>query len=159
MFVNIHQHGFRRRGKARKQNFSASEIALLTDKVEENISLIQSKLTNSVTNKHKIQIWKEITDAVNAVGVANRTVQEVKDKWKNLQSIAKKEFSSFRRETTKTGGGPAPKPPSLATEKIIEIFKETPSFTGLQGFETGTSRRRSQARRSVINRMDSLPNL
>ena len=102
--------------KARKQNFTSSEIALLTDKVEENISLIQSKLTTSVTNIHKIPIWKQITDAVNAIGVASRMVQEVKDKWKNLQSTAK-EFSSFRRETAKTGSGPAPKQLSLATEK------------------------------------------
>ena len=34
--------------KARKQNFSASEIAILTEKVEENLSIIPSKLTNSV---------------------------------------------------------------------------------------------------------------
>ena len=39
--------------KARKQNFSASEIAILTEKVEENLSIIQSKLTNSVTNQKK----------------------------------------------------------------------------------------------------------
>ena len=39
--------------KARKQNFSASEIAVLTEKVEENLSLIQSKFTNSVTNQKK----------------------------------------------------------------------------------------------------------
>ena len=119
--------------KVRKQNFSLSEIALLTEKLQENFSLIQSKLTNSITNKHKIQIWKKITDTVNAVSVVNCTVQEVQDKLKNLQSIAK-EFLSFRWETAKNGGGPAPKPPSLATEKSIEIFKETPSFTGLQGF-------------------------
>ena len=41
--------------KARKQNFSASEIAILTEKVEENLSIIQSKLTNSVTNKKKMK--------------------------------------------------------------------------------------------------------
>ena len=39
--------------KARKQNFSASEIAVLTEKVEENLSVIQSKFTNSVTNQKK----------------------------------------------------------------------------------------------------------
>jgi len=39
--------------KARKQNFSASEIAVLTEKVEENLSLIQSKFTNSVTIQKK----------------------------------------------------------------------------------------------------------
>ena len=32
---------------------------------------------------------------VNAMGKPNRTVQEVKGKWKNLHSTAKKEFSIF----------------------------------------------------------------
>ena len=82
-------------------------------------------------------VWEDIAAAVNAVGVALRTTQEIKDKRKNLQSAAKKEFSGFRKEQKKTGGGPARPKPSEATLKIIEIFSETPSFTGLQGFETG----------------------
>lgn len=34
-----------------KRNFSASETAVLTEKVEENLSVIESKLTNSVTRR------------------------------------------------------------------------------------------------------------
>lgn len=123
--------------KARKSNFSASEIAVLTEKYEENIEILQSKFTNSVTNAKKNKVWEEIAAAVNAVGVTLRTTQEVKDKWKNLQCTAKKEFNGFKKEQKKTGGGPAPSNPSEATLKIIEMFSETPSFTGLQGFETG----------------------
>ena len=55
---------------------------------------------------------------------------------KNLHSQAKKEFSGFKRETQKTGGGKAPKEPSAATAKIIDLMKDTPSFTGLEGFES-----------------------
>ena len=79
-----------------------------------------------------------MTDAVNAVGTVGRTVAEEKDKWKNLQSIVQKEFASFKRETRKTGGGPAPKPPCASSGKIIEVFEDTPAFSGLNGFETGT---------------------
>ena len=123
--------------KSRKPNFTASEISVLTEKYEENMDILQSKLTNSVTNTKKNQVWENIAAAVNSVGVALRTTQEVRDKWKNLQSIAKKEFSGFKNEQKKTGGGPAPPNPSEATLKIIEMFGDTPSFTGLQGFETG----------------------
>ena len=56
---------------------SASEISFLTEKVEEYPSVLQSKLTNSVTNQ--------------------RTTAEVREKWKNLHSQAKKEFSGFQR--------------------------------------------------------------
>ena len=37
--------------KPRKHNFSASEVLVLTEKVEENLQILQSKLTNSVTNQ------------------------------------------------------------------------------------------------------------
>ena len=42
-------------------------------------------------------------------------MQEIRDKWKNLQSHAKREFSSFKSEQKKTGGGPAPPNPSKAS--------------------------------------------
>ena len=76
-------------------------------------------------------------EAVNAVGVTAKSTQEIRDKWKNLQSHAKREFSSFKSEQKKTGGGPAPPNPSEASLKIINMFSDTPSFTGLHGFETG----------------------
>ena len=122
--------------KARKQNFSASEIAILTEKVEENLSIIQSKLTNSVTNQKKNEIWCKIADAVNAVGVARRTTTEVREKWKSLHAQAKKKFTELAKEQKKTGGREAPKMQSAATAKIIDLFKATPSFTGLEGFES-----------------------
>ena len=125
------------KARKRKPNFSVNEIAVITENVEMNLATIQSKLTNNITNKKKNEVWEDITRAVNAVGLASRTVAEVKDKWRNLHSTAKRDFSSFRREAKKTGGGPAPKPPSAASEKIIELFEETPAFRGLHGFEAG----------------------
>ena len=85
--------------KARKQHFSASEIAVLTEKVEENLSIIQSKLTNRVTNQKRNEDWQKIADAVNAVGVANRTAAEIREK--NLHSQAKKEFTVLSKEQKK----------------------------------------------------------
>ena len=100
------------------------------------MSVLQSKFTNTITNQRKNEVWKAIPATINAIGVESRSVQEVKDKWKNLQSAAKKEFAGFRKEICKTGGGPAPRMPSFATVKIIEMFKESPSFASLEGFET-----------------------
>ena len=64
--------------KHRKQNFNPSEIAVLTEKVEENLTILQSKLTNSVTNQKKNEIWQKIADAVNAVGVTVKAVTNTK---------------------------------------------------------------------------------
>ena len=65
-----------------------------------------------------------------------QTTAEVREKWRNLHSQAKKEFSGLAKEQKKTGGGPAPKMPSAFTAKVINIFKETPSFTDLEVFES-----------------------
>ena len=68
--------------------------------------------------------------------MANRTAHEVKEKWKNLTSTAKKRFSDIRRQESQTGGGPPPKEVSPVEERIINLFQDTPLFTGLDGFET-----------------------
>ena len=122
--------------KPRKHNFSAFEISILTEKVEENLAILQSKFTNSVTNLKKKKVWSEITAAVNAVRVDKRTETEVREKWKNLHSAAKREFTKFRQESKKTGGGPSPKEISATTSKFIQLFQDTPSFVGLAGFDT-----------------------
>ena len=122
--------------KPRKHNYSASEIPILTQKVEDNLAILSSEFTNSVTNLKEKQVWWEITASVNSVGVVKRTETEVREKWKNLHSAAKREFTKFRQESKKTGGGPTPKEISATTSKIIELFQDTPPFVGLAGFET-----------------------
>jgi hypothetical protein len=109
--------------------------------VEENLQVIHSKFTNSITNKTKNEIWAKIAGHVNAIGVAHRSMQEIKDKWKlavetctasgNLQTTAKKEFARQRRSYGQTGGGPPFKKTKEATEKIMRLFENAPSFTGL----------------------------
>ena len=68
--------------RKRKLNFSVLKLNILTNKVEENFDILHSKLTNSLTNVRKNGIWAEITREVNAAGVACRTVNDIKEKWK-----------------------------------------------------------------------------
>ena len=84
-----------------KTNWSDSEITVLTDEVEENLDLIRSKFSNNVTNAKKNAAWLEITEAVNAVGVAYRTVQEVRHKWKKFDLHGKERIFRLRKRTKK----------------------------------------------------------
>ncbi|XP_061179493.1 uncharacterized protein LOC133188127 [Saccostrea echinata] len=70
---------------------------------------------------------------INAIGVQKRTVEQVKFKWGNLQQGAKKSFSEARKQSKLTGGGPPPKPLTAAEEKIIEMMKDRPNFSGIVG--------------------------
>ena len=125
---------FRKNERKKKLNFSSSEINKITKLMEENLEIIQSKFTNAITNKRKQEIWVKIAGQVNAIGIARRSVQDIEDKWKNLQTTAKKDFA--RQSFRQTGGGPPVKKTKEATEKFIRLFKNAPSFTGLNSFET-----------------------
>ena len=85
--------------RKRKPNFPINEK---TESMRKNINTIQPKLSNNITNKQKKkkkkQIWEEITKDVNAVGKANRSVQEVKDKWGNLQIDTKTKTKRKQQE-------------------------------------------------------------
>ena len=67
--------------RKRKPNFATRELTIITENVEANKGILQSKFTNNVTTKNKTETWKAITEKVNALGVASRTIYEVKREW------------------------------------------------------------------------------
>lgn len=70
---------------------------------------------------------------INAVGIHRRTGDQVKFKQGNLQQSAKKSFCAARKQSKLTGRGPPPKPPTAAEEKIIDMMKDRPNFSGIVG--------------------------
>ena len=95
----------------RKKNFTMDEERVLLEEYATRKEYLTSAFNNKVTNNGKNIRWKEITDAVNALGHENRVPTEVKSKWKNMSSKAKATFHSFKKAQKQTGGGPPPKPP------------------------------------------------
>ena len=104
--------------KKRKANFTAAETTLLVDLVE----------------KRKQKIWQDITSQLNSLGYEKRTaVDPVREKWRNMTQNAKKISSGLKKSRRKTGGGPEAKPADATTEKLINLFHDEPSFSGIQG--------------------------
>ncbi|XP_076090357.1 uncharacterized protein LOC143062579 [Mytilus galloprovincialis] len=122
--------------KKRRSNWDSSEISLLRQLVEKNLFTIRSKFSNSLTNKSKVEVWRGITVQINALGLHGRTVAEVKVKWQNMQSNAKKTYQDVKKHTHQTGGGPPATPINQESQKIIEMMKDTSSFVGLTGEES-----------------------
>ncbi|XP_013415849.1 t-SNARE domain-containing protein 1 [Lingula anatina] len=83
------------RRRSRKQNFSHLETSMIMKKVEKHIHILLDKNTDKETNLAKHRIMWEITEAVNSLGESKRTIQEVKDKWRNLKQTAKREIAAF----------------------------------------------------------------
>ena len=119
--------------RARKPNFTAAECTLLLEVAEQHLDVIKSKFSSTLTNQSKTKVWEEITERVNSLGVCKRTAIEVKEKWRGMVSTAKKEHNKCAAEKKKTGGGKQPDSPKGTTVKIIEIFGDDPSFSGITG--------------------------
>ena len=122
--------------RERKKNFAMDEIQLLTAEYGENKDVLELKFTNALTNKQKNDSWQRITEKINALGYEKRTVEEIKMKWRNLTSQAKANWNNFKRDCNKTGGGPAPAPPTEDEMRIVNLYEGHPKFDGLDGFQT-----------------------
>jgi hypothetical protein len=51
----------------------------------------------------KLEVWSNISRMVSALGVAQRTPKECKDKWGNTKKGSKKVYSLARKEQRQTG--------------------------------------------------------
>ena len=121
--------------KIRSPNWDSAEITMLQQLVNDNITVLRSKLTNSITISKKNGIWKDISSKINALGLHSRSDKEVKSKWQNLQTKAKKKYAESMKYRAQTGGGPAPKALTSETDTIVEM-KDCSSFVGLKGSES-----------------------
>ncbi|CAG2256153.1 unnamed protein product [Mytilus edulis] len=108
----------------------------LTRQQFEDLSTYSTQPTYIYVAPCKTGVWKTIACQINALGLHCRTGKEVKTKWQNLQSKAKTQYAEKNKYSKQTGGGPAPKPMSNETEKIVEMMKDCSSFVGLNGCES-----------------------
>ena len=95
--------------RKRKPNFTDEELVILLNEVARDKMTIMSRFQTSVTHKQKKEVWRRISESVNVCGVAYRTIDDVKKKWKDLKSAA---LHSLRNHAKKTGVG-APEKPRL----------------------------------------------
>ena len=89
--------------RPRKPNFTPAECAIIFEEAEENLSIIKSKFSSTLSNKNKSGVWVEITSKMNALGVCKRSVAEVKEKWRGMLSSARKEHNNTLSHETRQG--------------------------------------------------------
>ena len=119
--------------RQRSSNWSKNETSLLKNLVSDHEATINSKFSNSMTNVKKNEVWDHITEQINLLGVCKRTQAEVKVKWSNIARGLKQNFSSYKKDSVKTGGGPAPEAPSQDDQRLLSFMENTSSFSGIPG--------------------------
>ena len=121
--------------RPRKANFTDTEVRVLLEEINLEHHVLFMANTQAVTNKVKTDAWRKITDTISACGVAVRSPQEVKDKWRALKGVV----LNKQRQQGKTGGGPEEKPLPYE-DLILNIIGENSNlYTGIDGKLTSTS--------------------
>ncbi|XP_061190800.1 uncharacterized protein LOC133198864 [Saccostrea echinata] len=111
--------------KNRKPNWTMEECLHLTRLFNDNKKILRAKFGAGVTTQKRREIWKSITDKINAANPSTaRTVEEVEKKWHNIHMKGRGEISDFGRSLQKTGGGPAEKPLSALSQAVEEVIGE-----------------------------------
>ncbi|XP_006011077.1 GT1 domain-containing protein [Latimeria chalumnae] len=112
--------------KKRNPNWSEEEKTILLREYEKRKHILTARSNPLITLAIKQNQWEEITRAINTHSFMSlgRTVQEVKKKYENLSTRARKEYNEFKKISGATGGDAGPEPLSKVTKLVLELFGE-----------------------------------
>jgi hypothetical protein len=116
--------------RKRSLNFSKEEELLLLEEVEKFKKIVECKITNRVTCTEKNEAWQKIANNFNAKSNHCRSIEQLKAKFENLKTKARKVAASTKNTLKKTGGGPA-SPEAEAdcvTDAVLNIINQKSVF-------------------------------
>lgn len=119
--------------RKRKPFFTGTETLFLVEQFEKQKEILTAKFCSTETNRRKNEIWTEITVGLHLRNPnVKRTVREVKKKWKNIVSMAKK-------EAIKAASDPdsSPRLISEVSQRVLDLFAYLPSLQNMQALENG----------------------
>ena len=116
--------------RKRSRNFDSKEEELIISLFEKYRDILASKLNNAISNEKKKKIYLKIKQ-VNALGVWPRSVEQIKNKWSNMVCDGKRKEAQIKKSHRQTGRGKPVPQMTASQEKIISLYRETPSFSGL----------------------------
>ncbi|XP_074035645.1 uncharacterized protein [Leptinotarsa decemlineata] len=93
--------------KVRSSNFSREEEMNLIQEIEKFKHILECKITNKVTNAEKEEAWRKVLSSFNSRNLQVRSISQIKSKFDNLKTKAKKEMAKQKSYMRGTGGGPA----------------------------------------------------
>ena len=88
-----------------KPPFSQEECIALARTYAEHHSILNGTVTSTITHAKKKASWEKVAAAVNAVSGTYRTVEDIKNKHKNMKKNTKTVTSDNKKDYVKPGGG------------------------------------------------------
>lgn len=121
------------RAEDKAPDMTDDELMTLVNEYENRKTIIDCEVKTVDFGKKRNKAWEEITEAVNACSTYKRTPAQIKIKMKNLKTRAKSRFTSAKRMSGQTGGGPPPKQLSRVEEKLVAMYKNSAAWVGVPG--------------------------
>ncbi|KAK9744178.1 Myb/SANT-like DNA-binding domain [Popillia japonica] len=92
--------------KIRGTNFTKEEELLLLEEVDKEKLIVECKITNKTSSIEKEQAWTRIACRFNSRNLECRSIDQLKSKYDNLKSKARKVVANKRASLKGTGGSP-----------------------------------------------------
>ncbi|XP_078517546.1 t-SNARE domain-containing protein 1-like [Lissotriton helveticus] len=117
--------------RRRKIKFSPAELQVLVEEVVKHHTKVFGKQSLHVAVSVKRSTWLDIQSKVNAIGVLNRDIDDLKKRWYDLRIITKKKLAALRKEAGVTGWGKNRAPRLTDLEELVESTLEPESIHGI----------------------------
>ncbi|NXD88104.1 TSNA1 protein, partial [Halcyon senegalensis] len=106
-------------GRKRKANFSNDETETLVWNVVRHFSALYGSEALRAHPVRRKQLWTQIQSRVNFLGYTERSIDDLKHKWRDLRLDVKKKITSKKHLPMNRAGGPLHKPRLTPLEKMV----------------------------------------
>nr|XP_025045978.1 t-SNARE domain-containing protein 1-like [Pelodiscus sinensis] len=106
-------------GRKRKANFSNDETETLVWNVVRHFSALYGSESLRAHPVRRKQLWTQIQSRVNFLGYTERSIDDLKHKWRDLRLDVKKKITSKKHPPMNRAGGPLHKPRLTPLEKMV----------------------------------------
>ena len=90
--------------KKRGPNWSCEEKEVLVEEFLKQKHILRGRFSSKITAQTKADAWAKVMNAVNQHNPdIKRDIENIKKKWENLLSSAKKDIIDYKKELRKTG--------------------------------------------------------
>ena len=124
-------------GERRMTNFSPEERAVIIDGLSQHGARLYGPQSGHTGQTVKARIYAEITNQVNALGVAEREPKHIRKKINDLRRMVKDKLVARKKHATGTGGGPATRIILTPEDLVVARFLDRELVEGLEGFDSG----------------------
>lgn len=107
------------------------EMNIIHNELKAN-PVLESKFSNIITNQKKQSIWPDITEKVNAVGNAKRTMMRSGTNGEKCVGMPRTNLQGIGERQKGPEGSP-PTPLSQSVTDIVDRYKDCSSLMGIPG--------------------------